>query len=332
MEESRNITRHPLTLLSLTYLALLLFAALLLFFFGERHFLLICIRFTPPIVWLLPSMLFFSIALWKRRRVDILISIITASFVLFHFFDLQLGPPPRKATPDLRVVNWNVHHSSKGVKKLVDEIVALDANLLLLQEACEVPKYDWPDPVPAIKKRLPKWHFIKSRSLLTASKYPIKNRRLEKLGIHRPALIGELQVEDKTITVINVHLYVSTPGKPQLRKEWWRPIPFLNDLINVRQEASDLLFKVLSKTKGPLIIGGDFNTTPNSLICTTLDRQLTNAFKAAGTGFGLTYSTKLPLWRIDHLFVSKGITPTRCRVGKEKSSDHRPLITELILR
>ena len=329
-----NEEKHPLTFLNKVYLMVLLFVSILFHYFGERHFILIAFRFTPAIVLLLPALLLLTLSLTLKRKIDAAMATVTCLLVLFNFFDLRLRgrQEPIALGQKLQIVSWNIHHSYKGAQKTAQDLQKLNADIILLQECSPVPKNKWPDPLPYIKAALPKYHCVRSRSLAIVSRYPLTKLGEEKISIHRPALLAKAKIGKQEVTIMNVHLYVNTPGKPQLRQQWYKPWNFLNDLINVRQDAADILSDLLGEIKGPLIVGGDLNTTPNSLICQKLESKLQDCFKSAGFGFGLTYSAKFPLWRIDHLYVSDHLEPLHCQVKDLTSSDHKPLLAQILLK
>jgi endonuclease/exonuclease/phosphatase family metal-dependent hydrolase len=85
---------------------------------------------------------------------------------------------------------------------------------------------------------------------------------------------------------------------------------------------------------GPTILLGDFNATAGSVVCRTLLKELRDSRQLAPRPHAAssTYPSKLPILRIDHVFVSEGIEITgvmapfnaRTRVA----SDHLPLIVD----
>ncbi|GJD77803.1 endonuclease [Methylobacterium gregans] len=90
--------------------------------------------------------------------------------------------------------------------------------------------------------------------------------------------------------------------------------------------------------RDPVVLMGDLNATPWSRAYRRLAGRLTDARRLAGPGgarSGATFPTRLPLLRIDHVFVSAGIGVARMEpVGEglaRIASDHRPLRVEILL-
>jgi endonuclease/exonuclease/phosphatase family metal-dependent hydrolase len=84
----------------------------------------------------------------------------------------------------------------------------------------------------------------------------------------------------------------------------------------------------------PVILCGDFNARPSSAVCRRLSRRLKDVQTAAQDHRPQsTFSGRLPIVRIDHIFISPGLEVTRIEVpGSELArvaSDHLPLVAEV---
>lgn len=81
----------------------------------------------------------------------------------------------------------------------------------------------------------------------------------------------------------------------------------------------------------PLVICGDFNASPWSLVYRRLSRDLKDA--QCGKTRQATWPSRLPLVRIDHIFVSRDVEVRATRVLRDGlarlASDHLPLLAEL---
>jgi endonuclease/exonuclease/phosphatase family metal-dependent hydrolase len=85
----------------------------------------------------------------------------------------------------------------------------------------------------------------------------------------------------------------------------------------------------------PVVVMGDFNDSPISVVHRSLRRHFTDAFSAAGKHWGPTFKAgPLPL-RLDRIYCSRNIRVLDCRVGGGElarvASDHRPVIAALEL-
>nr|WP_246718628.1 endonuclease/exonuclease/phosphatase family protein [Microvirga terrestris] len=85
--------------------------------------------------------------------------------------------------------------------------------------------------------------------------------------------------------------------------------------------------------RGPMIVLGDFNATPRSRAYQRLAAQLWDAQALARLPRPTaTFPSRLPIFRIDHVFVSRGIAVQRVEAVRTPlarvASDHLPLLVE----
>lgn len=101
------------------------------------------------------------------------------------------------------------------------------------------------------------------------------------------------------------------------------------------QEADRLqaLMRERGATGLPVVIGGDFNATPDSTVVKKLlGFGLRDAWAECGQGDGFTYPADKPIKRIDYLFLTGALTCTAARVIETTASDHRPLLVTVTTR
>ena len=86
--------------------------------------------------------------------------------------------------------------------------------------------------------------------------------------------------------------------------------------------------KFINNSPYPIIVGGDFNSVPNSYEYYNVGKGLNDAFMDAGSGSATSFHDyKFPI-RIDYLFSSPSIKATKYEVNRNvKVSDHFPVIT-----
>jgi endonuclease/exonuclease/phosphatase (EEP) superfamily protein YafD len=103
-----------------------------------------------------------------------------------------------------------------------------------------------------------------------------------------------------------------------------------------------LLTEVASQGQ-PVVVVGDFNSTPQSEVYARLSAQLVDVHRTAGWGFGHTFPVHgkdiggfprlLPFMRLDMIFHTPQLVALHSRVGKyHGDSDHLPVITALARR
>jgi endonuclease/exonuclease/phosphatase family metal-dependent hydrolase len=154
---------------------------------------------------------------------------------------------------------------------------------------------------------------IKSGPLPT----PPRMQRLEPRG----ALWVEIEVESgHKVQIINTHLGL---------------VP-----MEQKTQAAHLLggeWLGHPKCSDPLILLGDFNATPRYAAYKALSGRLRDARRAAGVrGGALTFPSRFPMIRIDHMFISPSIEVANMHAPDgalmKIASDHLPLVADFRVR
>jgi endonuclease/exonuclease/phosphatase family metal-dependent hydrolase len=99
-----------------------------------------------------------------------------------------------------------------------------------------------------------------------------------------------------------------------------------------RQMLSDAI--LLSKElRHPVVVMGDFNDRPISVVHRRLRQHFTDAFSATGQRWGPTFKVGPIPFRLDHIYVSDRIRVIDCQVRNNDltrvASDHRPVIASV---
>lgn len=105
----------------------------------------------------------------------------------------------------------------------------------------------------------------------------------------------------------------------------------------LREASNPKFLLALQKLKGPTILAGDFNASPESKAMTDLlaqsreiGRGLTDAFAVVGNGPGGTSSAPEGNSRIDYILSTPELMPTNCHSPRDvNESDHFPVIATL---
>jgi endonuclease/exonuclease/phosphatase (EEP) superfamily protein YafD len=98
------------------------------------------------------------------------------------------------------------------------------------------------------------------------------------------------------------------------------------------QEIARLVdaYKLQAASHEPILLGGDFNTTPEDAVLAPLKAAgLRDAWAECGAGDGFTYPADKPAKRIDYLFLSGDLHCSKAEVVDTRVSDHRPLLVTL---
>jgi endonuclease/exonuclease/phosphatase (EEP) superfamily protein YafD len=176
------------------------------------------------------------------------------------------------------------------------------------------------------------WHVHREPGLFLASRHPI--RRAERLGHTSTGAEGsvaryELDLPEGVVTLFSVHLASPRDG---LREAAEGDVRLAGLAANSerRWAQSRHLAAMAERTVGPLLLVGDFNTPPQSAITRRVWAGYEDAFSTAGWGWGHTFAGSVSAVRIDHILVGGGGRATKCWVGPDVGSPHRPVLAEVV--
>ena len=137
--------------------------------------------------------------------------------------------------------------------------------------------------------------------------------------VMRQFMVVKTRADGREVTIVGVHLasveYDGISGSPVTG---WRS----------RLEQARLLKRELKALKGPLIIMGDFNTTPTDRVFRTLKNGFKDAWREGGRGLGASWHRYVPLFRIDHILY-RGFSHVRRARMIGARSDHYALKVDL---
>ncbi|MDR7035930.1 endonuclease/exonuclease/phosphatase family metal-dependent hydrolase [Methylobacterium sp. BE186] len=250
--------------------------------------------------------------------------------------DLPLPRPAR-----LRLMTYNIRHC-RGVDgvispaRIAEVIAACEPDVVALQEVdvgrARTGGLDQAEEIARLLDMRHHFHpalqILEERygdailttrpaSLVKAGALPGLARRpgLEPRG----ALWVEIAVGGGRLQILNTHLGLS--GRERLAQ--------VEALLGPDWLGGD-------RARTPFVLVGDLNATPLSRAYRRLAARLTDVRGlAGGQGRGATFPSRFPVLRLDHVFVSDGVTAERAGVVRgalpRLASDHLPLLTELCL-
>ncbi len=143
--------------------------------------------------------------------------------------------------------------------------------------------------------------------------------------------------KEKEFVVYNVHLASYGEEKPwrEQRSNIWKLSTWIRYLKQYRSaimqrafETHHLLERVQAESL-PVIVLGDFNSTPHNHTYGELTRLLDDGFARAARGLGYTYHSRKPFARIDFILIDHRFVALEARVGPGMQSDHRPLMLSI---
>lgn len=147
----------------------------------------------------------------------------------------------------------------------------------------------------------------------------------------------QLRWKERDFAVYNVHLRTFGERKP------WREerlpifdvdniVPYLityREAYRTRAWEVEEILKMIQHETMPVILCGDLNSTPYNWVHARLTSRLRDAFEERGKGWGMTYHTRLPIFRIDYVFVSEEWEVVSADVLDAYLSDHLPVLVKL---
>lgn len=291
-------------------------------------------------LWIfIPLLPIIALALYWRGKQTALRAMLMFIVGMLLFAPLPIGwLTASNDDHDLRVMTYNIYDKNQRMEQTVDWILAQDADVLILQELKGV----------ALDSQLPRlmndypYHVSAMNNVQLFSRLPIIDSEvinLNETGAYHGRRFGVravINVDGQAVTVFGVHLNV--PFHPASQKGIIeRSIigAMLRYDETQRNQQWRNLANMIAEETNPVIVGGDFNTSHTSPIVNVLaDVGMTDAFKAVGTGWGMTWSHNppaLPLLRIDYQWSSEQIQPLRLTMGEfidEYGSDHLPVIVD----
>lgn len=247
-------------------------------------------------------------------------------------------PDPARALPrrsEIRVVSYNIHAGKDAAQRpnldrVAHVIDSLRADIVLLQEVDRGTNRSGHVDQLAELERLTGMHGAFAKSLdfqggdygiAALSRWPIDSAETVPLRTDPPADRGDGMYEPR----VAIHLLLSN-GKGKLH--------VLGTHLGAErastfreQEARDLLRHIEAHVApgAPVIVGGDFNSVPESDIHASFVQHFQDAWEQCGTGEGFTFPADTTVRRIDYLYL-RGLRCTAAEVVDTQASDHRPLL------
>ncbi|MDR0681282.1 MAG: endonuclease/exonuclease/phosphatase family protein [Dysgonamonadaceae bacterium] len=324
-------------------------------YFGLFFPLILAFNFLFFIVWLI-------FRKWKQVLITLLAFILSWSSIQTYF-------PLHRKTKDIpensiKILTYNImrfenlkKHTKENPNPILQYVIDQDPDIVCFQEFGTAKKNKTELLMTDISKALknmPYYHIESLKfpydnytfGLAIFSKYPIlSTRRLPIDSEYNGSIVAELNVQGRTVTLINNHLesnkitadersdYYNLTKDPNTQKlETLTHTMFqrLTPAFKLRAGQADLIADIIRDSKNPyIIVCGDFNDTPISYARRKIKGELLDAFVESGCGIGISFNQNRFLFRIDYIFHSINIKSYNCTVGKLKNSDHYPVWTYL---
>ena len=253
-----------------------------------------------------------------------------------------LSPCPAAGDPTpLRVLSFNIHggvdnRNDYDLDRVVEEIRGWDPDVVLLQEVHRFrPLSGFEEQPEVLGARLGLEHVFgqnfsrrakvagyprRRTGTAVLSRFPVlghENTALPTLpGLEQRGLLrATLDVEGRAVDVYDTHLQ---PGGTTIRVLQVSAIERI-----VRERAA--------RTGRPFLLGGDFNSEPDSAPMQLATTFATDPWPEVGVGVGETVRPRQPRFRVDYVLHGPGWRATEARTLLSLVSDHRALLVDLEL-
>ena len=211
---------------------------------------------------------------------------------------------------DVKILFWNVARGQKGWIEVVETIRRYDPHVVGLVEArrasAELDR-EWLQNFPELEMT------DVGGGMLLMTRGTIQQISYGRLGMTGGYKCIEIELNRRPLNVILVDISK-------------------NLFVSRRTPIEDLANVVESLGAEPVIVMGDFNTPGDSVYFNALREHMVNAFEHRGDGYAATWPiwpVPMPALHIDHIWLNRNVTISRCDALWPPGSDHRPLLVHV---
>ncbi|WP_018349767.1 endonuclease/exonuclease/phosphatase family protein [Longispora albida] len=238
----------------------------------------------------------------------------------------------------IRVFAWNTEYwdQDEDPEHFYRYLRAQRADVYLLQEYLG---WDLADPIDGqrpvddlarLRREFPDYQIAVRGELLTLSRYPIAAQPavapdhgsgdFETQFRDAKVLRTDLRVGERILSVYNVHIAVQLKLVNPLSRACYA---FVRRADPQRRAQYRGLAQDLAANPHPVLLAGDFNTSPAMPELTDISDRLRDAVAASPSAYPATWPASAPLWRLDWAFTSATLRTHSYRlVSPETLSDH----------
>lgn len=315
--------------------------------FGETWWVTTVAMYLPHWVLLAPLAALALAALSFGPRLLLLLHAGAAFTVLFPLMGLVLwgANDPTPGAPRLRVVSYNVGSGARSIGGMVEQIVALQPDLVLLQESA-------PEVNEAVANALPDFSTWSSTQFFVASRGPILDSyEPPKVQLKVKLEQDDARVDDRSPRFVRVtaetplgklDIYNVHPISPREALTSVHDESFLGALrsgdhrvisnnTSLRDIQAETIAELAATSANPVLIAGDTNLPHGSRILEKTLGRWQDGFSEVGFGLGYTFpvTRKGPWMRIDRIFAGPELRFLQVGVGESGASDHHCVWAEL---
>jgi endonuclease/exonuclease/phosphatase (EEP) superfamily protein YafD len=235
-----------------------------------------------------------------------------------HLVPLQIpraGAASTGARANFRLLTANVYEKNWNRAAFPRFATQSEADVVIMQEV----DLDWHNRMLALNETYPE--------AMHTSRWPGDKMDLGEYGKQAPV---EVELADALDLPATVTTY-AVNGQPVRLMNIHTRSPYTTGRARQHEEEFEKLTAWVKETDGPLIVAGDFNSTPWSplfrkLLAETRLQQARQGFGVVGSWPTFFGPVRTP---IDHVLVTPDIGVVNFRLGPPVGSDHRPLVVDL---
>jgi endonuclease/exonuclease/phosphatase family metal-dependent hydrolase len=278
--------------------------------------------FAAPLAFLIPTSIYAG---WRSVIVVLVAGLVACGPVMGFNIPWQRLTSSTPAGTSLRVLTCNMH-DTKVEPNLFDNFILTTApDIVVAQE--------WGRSSKSVLPSMEGWHIHKNRHFFLASRYPYRqavNLSHESLSDGAAVTRYELETPAGIVNVFTLHFATTRNGIYDILHQKPDGPAEVQENSDRRRAQSEFVASQAADCQDPVLIMGDFNTPPESPFFSQIWSSYTDAFTAAGWGTGYTFLGAKTTVRIDHILNGSGWACTKCWVGPDVGSPHRPVVADLV--
>ena len=281
-----------------------------------------------PLAFLIPWVLLRAPKRWWLMAI---LSLLVLGPIMGGSLNFFKSAPPQNQGMRLRVMTYNIKWAKRNLQAVLSDITTNKPDLMLMQDSGNGLN-------PEFRQFLTGWNVQAVDQYIIASRLPLTDMDVRWISnpdhSHRVERCI-LHANGQEIVVYSCHLASPRYGLAAM-KHPRKGMGMLIENMETRVRQSRQLAEILKTERLPMIVTGDFNAPVQSIACRNLfSLGLTDAFSAAGAGYGYTYgeTTKVghSYVRIDHIFTSPQWQVLASWAGDSAGSDHCPVFADIYL-
>ena len=276
--------------------------------FKDRYPLTQLLFFIPPLVMIVFGFFWLYLTLPKRFRLLQLFLFLSvfAAFGKMLLIDFRWTKAREVDRPVIRVVHWNTADGILGTESIVSTLTRDQPHIILISEPPRAKE------LPAMAHyALGMEHLLMRGTMTLASHFPLENERAIPM-VNGQAWAADAYTLQGPLTIVCVDL-ISHPN------------------LNRKDSMNNLADWLEKNDRYPTIILGDFNTPRDSIAFRPIRKTFHHAYEAAGRGWPYTWPIPLPLYAIDHAWVSSEIETVAYHLMPTRYSDHKRQVMDIDL-